>query len=102
MSELMNREWKDDKEGTINRYRKRYRREGHFLTTLLMINVINVEADNNGVERVNRRFVDETSDGGGNRTAKGMDANSILFTICTTCKVNGTSFKELQSSNGYG
>ena len=31
-------------------------------------------------------------DGGGNRTEKGMKANSILFTIKLTDKINGRSF----------
>ena len=31
-------------------------------------------------------------DGGGNRTEKGMRANSILFTIKLTDKINGRSF----------
>ena len=61
--------------------------------------------DNNGVERVNRRFVAVRNDSGGNRTQKGMDANSILLSIFATDWINGNSFfdhlvKSLASGDG--
>ena len=51
-----------------------------------------VPVDNNGVERVNRRFVSVRNDGGGNRSQTGMDANSVLFTLTATNWINKRSF----------
>ena len=89
-SELLNGEYQDDEDGTIAKRKKRHRREGWYITTHLYQK--NVPPDNNSVERVNRRFVAVRNDGGGNRTQKGMDANSILFTIYATDWINGKSF----------
>ena len=101
MRELMHGEWKDDEAGTIARYKKRYRREGLFLTTYLRKEGIPI--DSNGVERMNRKFVAIRSDGGGNRSPKGMEANSILFSVYATDILNGASFFEhVIQSAGYG
>ena len=51
-----------------------------------------VPPDNNSCERANRVVVCVRGDGGGNRTEKGMRANSILFTIKLNGKINGRSF----------
>ena len=51
-----------------------------------------VPPDNNSCERANRVVVCVRGDGGGNRTEKGMRANSILFTIKLTDKINERSF----------
>ena len=51
-----------------------------------------VPPDNNSCERANRVVVCVRGDGGGNRTEKGMRANSILFTIKLTDKTNGRNF----------
>ena len=64
-----------------------------------------VPPDNNGVERVNRRFVAVRNDCGGNRTQKGMDTNPILLSILATDWINGNSFfdhlvKSLASGDG--
>ena len=63
-----------------------------------------VALDSNGVERVNRRFVAVRSDGGGNRTQRGMGTNSILFTIMATDWINGKSLFEhlVRSAAGDG
>ena len=45
-----------------------------------------------GVKRVKRRFVAVRNDGGGNRTQKGMGANSILLSILAADWTNGNSF----------
>ena len=37
MSDLMHQDWQDDEDHTINRYRKRHRREGYHLSTFLHI-----------------------------------------------------------------
>ena len=87
---LMNREYKDDAECNIARYQKRYKREKDFMTTFLRQK--GVPPDNNSCERANRVVVCVRGDGGGNRTEKGMRANSILFTIKLTDKINGRSF----------
>ena len=87
---LMNREYKDDAECNIARYQKRYKREKGFMTTFLRQK--GVPPDNNSCERANRVVVCVRGDGGGNRTEKGMKANSILFTIKLTDKINGRSF----------
>ena len=86
---LMERQW-EDKDGEIERYRKRYRREAGFLTVCLR--VPGVPPDNNPVERSNRKMVAARSDGGGNRSGKGMEANSILFTNMVTDWLAGRSF----------
>ena len=87
---LMNQEYKDDAECNIARYQKRYKREKDFMTTFLRQK--DVPPDNNSCERANRVVVCVRGDGGGNRTEKGMRANSILFTIKLTDKINGRSF----------
>ena len=87
---LMNLEYKDDAECNIARYQKRYKREKDFMTTFLRQK--GVPPDNNSCERANRVVVCVRGDGGGNRTEKGMRANSILFTIKLTDKINMKSF----------
>ena len=101
-SELFWHPYKDDKDGTIARFRKRYRREGFHLLTHLYKKW--VAANSNDVERLNRIFVSVRSNGGGNRTQKGMDANSILFTIMATDWINGNSLYEhlVRSASGDG
>ena len=49
-----------------------------------------IDSGNNGVERMNRKFVAIRDDDGGNRSSEGMDASSILFTVFATCKVLNT------------
>lgn len=66
MRQLMKREWEDDSQGTIKRYRKRYRREGYYLSTFLRKK--GIKSGSNDVERMNRRFVSIRDDGGGNRS----------------------------------
>ena len=101
-SELLNGKYEDDEDGTIAKRQKRHRREGWFMTTHMYKK--NVPPDNNGVEQVNRRFVAVRNDGGGNRTQKGMDANSILFTIYATDWINGNSFFDhlVRAASGDG
>ena len=89
LAALMGRRW-EDKDGNIERYRKRYRGESGFLTVCLR--VPGVPPDNNPVERSNRKVVAARSDGGGNRSGKGMEANSILFTNMVTDWLAGKSF----------
>ena len=91
---------KDDGQGTIKRYRKRCRREGYYLSTFLRKE--GIKSGSNGVERVNRRFVAVRSDGGGNRTQRGIDANSMLFTIMATDWINGKNLYEhlVRSTSG--
>ncbi len=103
-SELLNAEYEDDEEGSIGMRKKRHRREGYFMTTHMYKKRDGVAADSNGVEQVNRRFVAVRSDGGGNRTQKGMDANSIIFTIYATDWINGNSFFDhlVRSASGDG
>ena len=92
----------EDGRKTINRHIKRHRREGYFYTTHL--DHPEIGPDNNPVERVNRKFVAIRSDGGGNRSADGMEANSVLFTIMATDRINGTSFFDhlVRASSGDG
>ena len=90
LGDLMNRRYKDDAECNIARYQKKYKREKDFMTTFL--HQKGVPPDNNSCERANRIVVCVRGDGGGNRTEKGMRANSILFTIKLTDKINGKSF----------
>ena len=86
---LMNAEYAD-RDGHIARYKKRFAREGKFLTTYLRKE--GVAIDNNPVERMNRKVVCVRDDGGGNRSEKGMKANSILLAAMTTDMLNGVSF----------
>ena len=90
LGDLMNQEYKDDAECNIARYQKRHKREKDFMTTFLRQK--GVPPDNNSCERANRVVVCVRGDGGGNRTEKGMRANSILFTIKLTDKTNGRNF----------
>ena len=90
LGDLMNREYKDYRECNIARYQKRYKRERNFMTTFLRQK--GVPPDNNSCERANRVVVCVRDDGGGNRTEKGMKANSIPFTIKLTDKINMRSF----------
>ena len=90
MSDLMHGNWEDDRDRTINRYRKRWRREGLFMSTFLHVD--GIDSSNNGVERINRGFVSIRGDGGGNRSEEGMRVNSILFSIYATCRVQKKSF----------
>ena len=109
IAELFGRDYAD-KSKTASRYAKRYRREAGFYTTHLRddppvedepVEDESVEdeskympGNNNPVERVGRKLVAIRSDGGGNRSQKGMDANSILFTVMLTDQINGRSFYE--------
>ena len=64
-----------------------------------------ISPDNNAVERANRRFVSVRNDGGGgNRSRKGMDANSVLFTMLATDRVRRESFFDhlVRSASGDG
>ena len=99
---LMNREYEDDTGKNIARYQKRFRRERDFLTTFLRHE--GVSPINNPCERANRKVVAVRNDGGGNRSVKGMKANSILFTVMLTDWVNGQSFFDhlVQASSGDG
>ena len=102
LAELFAAPYQDDRHGTIAKYRKRRYREGYYMTTCLRIP--GIEPDNNAVERANRRFVSVRNDGGGNRSRKGMDANSILFTMLATDRVRGESFFDhlVRSASGDG
>ncbi len=106
-SELLNAEYEDDGECSIAKRKKRHRREGYFMTTYIYKKREGVAADSNGVEWVNRRFVAVRSDGGGgggDRTQKGMDTNSIIFPIYATDWINGNSFFDhlVKSASGDG
>ena len=85
LAALMGRKW-EDVGGNI----ERYRRESRFLTVCLR--VPGVSPDNNPVERSNRKVVAARSDDGGNRSGKGMEANSILFTNMVTDRLAGRRF----------
>ena len=90
------KDWDGDKEGIINRFKKkRLRRKGYNMSTFLHIK--GVPPDNNDVERTNRVFVSIKNDGGGdgNRTFRGMEANSILFTLLATGKIRGEIFFDM-------
>lgn len=102
LSDIIHDDYTDDEQLTIGRYRKRWYREGYHMTTSLSIR--EMPPDNNAIERTNRRFVCIKSDGGGNRSQKGMDANSVLYTIFATDKLNGTDFFEhiIRASSGDG
>ena len=101
MRQLMNHEWKDDRHGTIRRYRKRYRREGYHLNTFLRQGI---KSGSNDVERMNRKFASIRDDGCGNRSPGGMEANPILFTAYAPSKVLDTGFYEevIRYSSGDG
>ena len=101
-SELMWGTYEDDEYNTIARRQKRHYREGYYMSTHLYNKDVSV--DNNGVERVNRRFVSVRNDGGGNRSQKGMDANSVLFTLKATDWINKRSFFDhlVRSASGDG
>ena len=60
--------------------------------------------NNNDIGRLDRTFVSVRSNGGGNRTQKGMDANSILFTIMATDWINDNNLYEhlVRSASGDG
>ena len=58
------------------------REESRFLTVCLR--VPGVQPGNNPIKRSNRKAVAARSDGGGDRSGKGMGANSILFTNIVT------------------
>lgn len=102
LDELMGREYVDDEKGTINRYQKRFRRERSFMTTFLRHE--GVPPTNNPCERANRKVVAVRDDGGGNRSEKGMGANSILFTIKLTDLLNNRIFFDhlVRASSGDG
>ena len=101
-SDLLHEAFTDDEDGTIARRRKRHVREGLYMTTHMYDE--DVDPDSNGVERVNRRFKVIRTDGGGNRSQKGMDANSVLFTIMATDWINKDSFFEhlMRAASGDG
>ena len=86
---LMSAEYAD-RDGHIARYKKRFAREGKFLTTYLRKE--GVAIDNNPVERMNRKVVCVRDDGGGNRSEKGMKVNSILLAAMATDLLNDASF----------
>ena len=56
------------------------------------------------MEGTNRLFKSKREDGGGNRTQKGMDASSVLFTVIATDWINGASFFDhlARSASGDG
>ena len=99
-SDLLHEAFTDDTDGTIARRKKRHKREGQYMT--LHMYDKNVDPDSNKVERVNRLFKSIRSDGGGNRSQKGMDTNSILFTIMATDWINKNSFFDhlMRSASG--
>ena len=103
-SELLNAEYGDGGEGAIDKRRKRRPREGHSTTARMYEKPKGVAADNNGAERANQRFAAVRGDGGGNRTQKGMDANSTVFPIYATDWINGDSFFDhlVRSASGDG
>ena len=60
------------------------------------LHIKGIPPDNNDVERTNRVFISIKNDGnGGNRTSRGMEANSILFTLFATGKISGESFFDI-------
>ena len=61
LAAMMGRRY-EDRDGEIERYRKRYGRECRFLTVCLRVR--DVPPDNNPVERSNRKVVAVRSDGG--------------------------------------
>lgn len=87
---------------TTNKHIKRHRRAGYFYTTHL--HLPGIVLDNNAVKRVNRKFVTIRNDDGGNRSADGTKANSALFTIMATDRINGASFFDhlMWTSSGDG
>ena len=102
-SELLNGPHRDDKQHTIARYGKRHGREGRFTTThMYQKDTRGMGPDNNGAERASRRFVWVRSDGGVNRTQRGMDTNSILFTILATDWINKKSLFERPAGSASG
>ena len=102
LSDIIHGDYTDDEQLTIGRYRKRWYREGYHMTTSLSIK--GIPRDNNAVERTNRKFACIKNDGGGNRSQKGMDANSVLYTIFATDKLIGANFFEhiVRASSGDG
>ncbi len=92
----------EDGRKSINIHAKRHRREGHIYTPHLYLKEITL--DNNAIERVNRKFVAIRNDGGRNRLADGMEANSVLLTIMATDRINGASFFDhlVRVSSGDG
>lgn len=94
--------YEDDEYNTIAKRQKRHRREGYYMSTHLYNKDVSV--DSNSVEQVNRRFVSVRNDGGGNRGQKGMDANSVLFTLKATDWINKRSFFDhlVRSASGDG
>ena len=74
----------------VLRYKKRLRREEKSLTTFLR--KPDIPSTNNPVERLNKFFNGARSNGGGNRSTKGMKANSILFTVMLTDHLNQSNF----------
>lgn len=88
--ELINESCADGEGKRIVRYKKRISREGNFMTACRYMD--GILPDNNPAENVNWRFTSIKNDGSGNRSEKGMDANSILFTVLATDKINGNSF----------
>ena len=90
MHHTMYNDWDDDGKGTIARYKKRYRREQNYYTTFLRKD--GVPPYNNHTERDVRAIIKVRRDGGGNRSEKGAEANSILLTIKLTDRLNKRSF----------
>ena len=75
---------------------------GYYYTTHLYR--VGIAPDDNAVERVNRKFVAVRNDGGGNGSSDGMGANSALFTVMATDRINGTIFFDhlVRASSGDG
>ena len=48
--------------------------------------------DNGVIERINRKFTCLKNDVDGNRFQKGIDSDSVLYTIFATNKLNNTHF----------
>ena len=53
----------------------------------MFLHVDGIDSNNNGVERINRRFAAIRSDSGGSRSEDEMRVASVLFTIYATCSV---------------
>ena len=107
MRQIMNDNWNDNwndngEDKIINKFKKRWRREGYNVSTFLQ--KPDIPPDNNEIEQMNRRFVSIRSDGAGNRTVAGMECNSTLFTVRATCNLNNVSFYDTlcSDSSEYG
>ena len=102
LSELVNHDYTDDETGTIKRYKEIP--AGGLFPQHAPGKGGGFPIDNNPVERTNRRFVAVRNDGGCNRSQRGMDANSILFTALATDWLRGENFYEhiIREASGDG